>query len=248
MMLRITPFAIVIAMLLGLAAAVQAAEVYDAVADFSNATNTNTSMWSYRIGDSLVRDGNYALMTVNNVDPIHWDPDRTAWRPVTPGTLAPAIGVNDTGVDVDYTGSVQTFTWADDTIWMHPDETRLAVISWLAPDDGTADLAFAFADMDTNNNPAGTGADGVSWWVDLNTDATLDTGSFLNGGASGAQVVNNVAVSQGDRIHFIVSPNDFWFFDSTEFTGTVTFTAVPEPASAAMLGLAAIGLMGRRRR
>lgn len=229
-MIRMTPLAVVIALLLGIAAAVQAADVYDAVADFSNVTNTDTSTWSYRIGDSLTRDGNYALMTEHNGDPGDWEPDRTAWRPATPGTFAPGIGVN-TGGDVAFTANSNAFTWDDDTIWIHPDQDRLAVISWLAPDDGTADLAFAFADMDPNDNLAGTGADGVSWWVDLNTDATLDSGSFLNGGSSGAQAVSNIAVAQGDRIHFIVSPNSFWFFDSTEFTGTVTFTAVPTPGS-----------------
>ncbi len=198
-----------------------AAITYSAVNDFSNTTNNETSLWSYRSQSSLTRDGVYDLLPGFSTFANNWEPDIGLW---TASILNPGVGVNDTGGPSTFTFNTSTFIWPVNTIWMHPDPNGLVVVSWLSPTSGLADIEFNFTDMDAN------GGNGIGWFVDLGDNSgNLLSGSFANGGSSGTQTVNGVSVSIGDRINFIVSPpSTDHGFDSTTFTATIT---VPEPST-----------------
>jgi len=220
------------------------AATYDAVTDFSKTTNTNTSLWSYRYKPNLVRDGNYLLLP-------GYGPADATWSPSNPGawTLSgsvPEIGVNKTGGNVTYTGG-PAFLWPNETMLVHPGIGQLAVLSWLSPQTMLVDISFSFTDMDAADG------DGIAWFVEKNNfSSTLSSGAFGNGGFSGVQSLDNVAVNAGDRISFIVSPNGSYFYDSTNLTAMIVpDAAVPEP-STAMAGtltlFAALWWHKRRRR
>src|ERR1700704_543007 len=115
---------------------------YDAVADFSRLTNTDTSTWSYRYQTGTVRDGIYLLL------PIFTDAAGT-WSPTNPGawTLAgtiPEIGVNQTGSDATFVPGPGSgpFTWPNNTMSVHPGPAELVVLSFLSPASSFYDINF----------------------------------------------------------------------------------------------------------
>ncbi|MEM0898035.1 MAG: hypothetical protein AAGJ79_14255 [Verrucomicrobiota bacterium] len=221
-----------------------AATIYNAVTDFSETVNSDTSTWSYRISSgSLVRDGDYQLFDEFSIDSATWDPDTGIWRPNGVTSSFPAIGANNTGGNILFNlfGSVNNFNWPDETIFLHPSNNSLVVLSWLAPGDGVIDVEFQISDMDNNG-----GINGVGWFVDLgDASGNLASGTVGTGGSSGPQTLNGVAVSQGDRLHFIIDSLGDIGFDATEMTASISF--IPEPTTA-LLGLVARPLALRRRR
>lgn len=245
--IRSTALASVTALLLvGLSSisALSGATLYNAVADFSETVNTDTSPWSYRVSSgSLLRDGDYQLFGEFGIDSASWDPDTGVWRPAGVTGSFPAIGANNTGGNIVFNlfGSVNNFNWLDGTIFLHPSNNSLVVLSWLAPGDGEIDIEFQISDMDNNG-----GANGVGWFVDLGDSAgNLASGVVGLGGTTGQQNINDVAVSAGDRLHFIIDSQGDIGFDATELTASISF--IPEPTTA-LLGLVALPLALRRRR
>jgi hypothetical protein len=232
-------------MALAVVTGAQAATVYDAVSDFSGAANSASSRWSYRSSVSAAHDGNYPLLP--NFGPLagYTGPPSgtTGWS--VPGL--PAIGINSSGADQYFIGfgPGAQFTWLAGALLMHPGSPTLAVVSWLSPEASTVSISFQFADLDANTSFP----DGVAWAVEKNSGAgVLASGSFLNGGSSGALNISNVTVAAGDRIQFIVGGTGDFQGDSTRLMATITATPVPEPASWA-LGLAGTaGLLAWRRR
>lgn len=228
---------------LALVSGVQAATVYDAVADFSTSSNTASSTWSYRTSVNAAHDGNYTLLP--NFGPFAGftgPPSGTAgWA----AAGVPAIGLNTTGADQYFTGfgPGAQFTWPAGALFMHPGSPTLAVVSWLSPAALTLAISFRFADLDAN--PSYT--DGVAWAVEKNSGGgTLANGVIGNGGNSGTLSVSNVTVAAGDRIHFIVGGTGDFQGDSTRLLATITASPVPEPASWA-LGLAGAAVLLARR-
>ena len=119
--------------------------IFDAVDDFSTVSNSETTTWSYRFSTDDTRDGSYALLTDVGDDYPFWSPPTPYWNAdgVTPG-----IGANQSGVPITFVGNADTFFWPNDTVWMHPGPSGLAVLSWLSPSDGVFDISFSFGDMD----------------------------------------------------------------------------------------------------
>jgi hypothetical protein len=214
----------------------------NAVADFSNTTNTDTSTWSYRYSPTDVnRDGNYDLLTVHSDTRPYWNPPTPYWGPA-PGGI-PGVGVNRSGSPIPNASDLPQFTWPDGTIWMHPPAgNTLAVVSWLSPLSGLVDIGFTFSDLDPN------GGNGIAYYVDRN-DSTgqLAGGTLANGGSSGSLSLTNVAVNIGDRIHFIVDPGAGGNadFDSTALTAIIT--PIPEPTSFLLWLVGMAGMASRRR-
>lgn len=235
--IRIAPLGILIALCTVLQ--VRADIIYDAVADFSTSQNTDTSAWSYRYQTGLDRNGLYPLLPEYT--------STTGFGPVNPGAWLlgpdepiPMVGVNQTGIDVTYDHGEPDFPypfiWPSGTMLVHPGpfDPGLVVVSWLSPVDALVNINFSFSDLD---NSLG---DGVNWFVERNSSAgTLSAGGFGEGGSSGLQSLNYVAVGAGNRINFIVDPTEDYNFDSTIFTATITL--VPEPASAVLFGLSLPG-------
>jgi len=202
------------------------AQTYDMVADFSTTSNPN-GVWSYRFQPGTSRDGNYALLpdfgpASGSFAPI--DPD--TWRA---GSDVPAIGLNQTGSDAYYQGV--GFVWPNGAILMHPGNISLVIASWEGPFTMSVNINFSFSSLDPN------GGNGIVWFVERNNSSgTLSTGSYSDGGASGAQRLNAVPVSAGDRINFIVDPNGDYGYDSTQLTATIS--AVPGTARGPQLRIA----------
>lgn len=211
---------------------------FSAVADFSNATNTQTSPWSYRFSSDLNRDGSYDLLTANSDPRPQWNPATPYWNLNNPlRDFLPSVGVNRSGVAIPNAPPNLPFTWPNNTVWMHTDNGGLVVVSWLSPTSGAVDLVFSFADIDAN------GGDGIRYFVDRNNSTgQLATGVLLNGGTSGVLTLTNVAVGAGDRINFLVDPNGNHFFDSTAFTATVAFRFTDPSVGIAFVRAQVVGL------
>ncbi|MBX7165877.1 MAG: PEP-CTERM sorting domain-containing protein [Pirellulales bacterium] len=212
----------------------RAADVYDAVADFSTTENTDTSRWSYRYQTGLDRNGVYPLLTAFaptfGFSPTNPD----AWL-VAAESPIPVVGVNQTGGDLTYLagdpGFPYPFTWPQGAMLVHPGpfDPGLVVVSWLSPVNAHLLIDFSFSDLDPN-------AGGVNWFVERNSGAdTLSAGSIDVGESTGPLSLPLTAVNAGDRINFIVDPGDDHNFDSTRLTATIT--VVPEPSTAMLLGL-----------
>ena len=229
----------------GLAGTAFAGAVFDAVTDFSTVTNTETSTWSYRSSSDETRDGVYSLLTGVSDGYPFWDQVTPFWN--NAGVPVPGIGANQSGAHLKFVGNSSTFYWPDKTIWMHPSDSGMTVLSWLSAADGVFNISFSFADMDPNGVAAGFG-NGIKWFVDRNNSGGvtgLTQGTIAEGGPStGLLTLDNVSVSAGDRIDFVVAANGNYNFDSTGVTATIT--AVPEPSSLviAMTLLGCLGLAG----
>ena len=222
-----------------------AATPYDAVADFSTTSNTASSTWSYRVSTSAAHDGNYQLLPTYGVFAGFTGPPAgtSGWNVAG----VPAIGVNTSGSDQYFVGfgPGAQFTWPAGTMFMHPGPTALAVVSWLAPTAASLSISFRFSDLDAN--PAFT--DGINWTVEKNNGgATLASGTFVNGGNSGAlATLNNVTVNAGDRIQFVVGPNADYQGDSTRLQASIVASPVPEPAPWALALCGSALLLALRR-
>jgi len=189
-------------------------KVFDAVADFSSATNADSSVWSYRYQNDLTRGGHYALLPAYGQDVIEtWTPtDPDAWRVQS---YLPAIGVNRTGADVTIIGT--GLTWPAGTMLAHPGSGQLVILTWTAPSEARATINFSFTSLHA------TCGNGIAWFVERNDDsATLASGTIPRGASSGAHSLSGVRVRAGDRINFVVDPNSDFICDSTKLTATVT--------------------------
>ena len=180
--------------------------VFDAVDDFSTLINSEISTWSYRSSADDTRDGAYSLLTTVSDSYPFWDQPTPFWN--NAGVPIPGIGANQSGAPLKFVANSSTFYWPDETIWMHPYEFGLAVLSWRSPSDGVFDISYSFADMDPNGVTAGFG-NGIKWFVDRNDSSgvfALAQGTIAEGGDStGLLTLANISVLVGDRIDFVVS-------------------------------------------
>lgn len=218
------------------------ATVHDAVADFSTTTNTETSLWSYRIAATSGPD-----VLLPNFGPFAGftgPADGTAGWAVSG---VPAVGLNTTGMDQTFIqfGASAYFTWPAGALYLHPGPGTVVLVSWRSPTAALLSISAQFADMDAN--PSFT--DGVSWSVEKNNRAgVLASGSFANGGGSGPVQLSQIRVDAGDRIQFVVGPNGDYQGDSTRLMATITAAPVPEPATWLLALAGGAVLLGWRRR
>ncbi len=194
---------------------------FSVVDDFSTTANTDANTWSYRWKNGLGRDGDYSLLT-DLISDSNWVPQVPTWT--NSGSVLPIVGINDTGEQATWIGNPSTFFWLENTVHMHPDVDKLAIVSWLSPADALVDISFRFTDVDPG------GGDGVDWFVDLgSSDGQIQAGTLANGGDSGIRTEDRILVHAGERINFIVGPgsgNDFTF-DSTRLGATILATFNP---------------------
>jgi hypothetical protein len=113
------------------------------------------------------------------------------------------------------------------------------VVRWTAPASGTYLLSAFWTDLDWGG---GNGAEGA---ITVNGTAIFD-GNFGNGGSTSTSFSQLFAV--GDKVDFLLGPQDSYVYDSTAFNATIT--AVPEPARGAWLvcGLTTAALFCRHTR
>jgi hypothetical protein len=96
------------------------------------------------------------------------------------------------------------------------------VVSFLVPKSGTVTVKYSFTDIDPY------GGNGVNWYVDLNSGVAGDLYSGTidstpgHASTTGKQSFQ-IAVSQGDRLNFIIDANGNYDFDSTAMTAIITY-------------------------
>lgn len=222
---------------------VEAGVIYDLADDYSSTVNTETSTWSYRFGsESVGRDGNYALLATppgsgQETGTILYSPlggRMPVWNANSAGVF-PFLGKNETGVAQSLNGA-SPFVWQPEAVIVHPNGSQFVVASWLSPLTGVVDLTFEFSDPEP-------GGDGVTWYVEVNDQATTLDFEFLGSGASsGLQSISGVSVVAGDRINFIVESTGDLFRDTTRIEATVEAAAVPEPSASLLLAVCGVCL------
>src|ERR1700722_7063610 len=215
----------------------RAGDVFNLANDFSTATNSDTTTWSFRyqangpldsnnIPDDTFRNGIYALMTGDTN--LEGNAGLNGWANQTPGLLrfgtgdgsTPQIIHNITGSDYVYGSGL---TWPSNSVSIYPETVTLTVLSWLAPQSGVVDVSYEFATEWTNQGAQ------VQWYVD-NGD---DTGNLASGtiadSDTGLQTVSNVTVAAGERINFICIPVDGtgYGYDYTRVLARLSYTNTP---------------------
>ena len=221
-----------------------ASTIYDVVNDYSSTINTETSSWSYRSGlTANGRDGNYSLLPVppgSGADAtLIYSPlnaPMPVWNP-NPTSTFPLVGKNETGVPQS---APATFTWQPDDVIVHPSTGVYVVTSWLSPNDAIIDVSFRFTKAQDPD-----GGDGILWYVEVNDQITTLASGSLGGGVgetSGLLSANNINISAGDRVNFIVESFGTLFRDTTKLEATIDATFIPEPCSILLLLLGGIGI------
>ena len=211
-----------------LAAPALHSRIFDAVAEFSATSNTETQTWSYRYSESGLRDGAYTLLP--EVIPVDvWQTDNgtavtlSVWY--NPDLGYPAISANRTNARLHRDYCCGNVYLAPRSIFVDPG-TQVAVLSFLAPIGGQTTVTYSFTDIDCH------GGNGINWYVDKNSGLQRDLASgFLQSincddsqyATTGLQTLS-VRVKRGDRINFIIENGGDYTFDSSELTATISLT------------------------
>jgi hypothetical protein len=211
--MRIGMMVVAVGAVLFVAASPSFATIYNAVADYNYLINTNTSTWSYRYDpDPVSRLAAEPLLTVPNSEYLGGSTTTRGW------TFAPGFNPGILKSTADEFRLGQIFINAN-KLYAAPNQSMggSEVLSWLAPAQGTVDIAF-------NTRGAQDGGDYL-WYVDKNGSA----GNLASGRVTGVDDVESanltaVPVGAGDRINFAFNQNGVPEYDSLEFTAEINFT------------------------
>jgi len=194
-----------VALLFAAAGIVQAADLWSLSGDFSIATNSDSSTWSYR----TYSGGAYTLLTNNTRNanalwgtayaspPLTWNGDGSSYW---------GIGRNDSGVTQN---SASVNGWGPGAVYFHPDTATSGglVISWLAPTTMTINVEYIFAKV-MNVIPANGIRYSITKRAAAGGDTTLTSLTYVGGyGSSLAGSLPIVTVVAGDRLYFFFDNN-----------------------------------------
>jgi len=184
----------------------------EAAADFDNMVNSDSSTWSYRYSDDTSLDGVYPLMP--SFGDIHFNlsPINTpiqVWQTGNGGNPSYA-GVNDTSYTLTYAG----VTLPPGALDVHPPGGGLVVVSWLSDGNHVVDVQASISSLDP------TCGNGVAWYITRNNDMVASS-SYGSGDGVYDLLFEDITVTTGDRIHFIVSSNGDYHCDSTRLDALI---------------------------
>jgi hypothetical protein len=202
---------------------------YDALADFSTASNPN-GVWSY------LYNGLSALPTATTFGA---NPQLQSWWDGQTVPNSVNIIANTSGTDIQ-SGTV---VFSANALLIDP-QSLGATVQFTAPTAGTYNLTGFFSSLDTTGN---------SHAANIYVGGTLVDSYTIADYASAASNFNfNVTLTSGETVDFTVATGGgacSYCFLSTGFDATITpVVATPEPASAAIFGGALLALNGLRRR
>ncbi|BAP56859.1 hypothetical protein THII_2562 [Thioploca ingrica] len=84
---------------------------------------------------------------------------------------------------------------------LHPDTTLSSIIRWKSPINGNINIMGRIADVDS------ACGNGINWFVDKG-NSTLMSGTLANGNNGATILQQNIPVSIGTYLYFIVSPKN----------------------------------------
>ena len=124
---------------------------------------------------------------------------------------------------------------------------------WIATADGTVDITGT--GLSIGEDAFNISTEGITWFYSLNGSPAVEVflGNTELGGPVGAgtdvgNTFTGVAVAAGDTLDYGFTVNVNGTGDGVEISSVeVDFTAVPEPSSAILLGLAGLTIIRRRR-
>lgn len=204
--------------------------IYNNAADFSAAANNPNGVWSYgTLAPGATPDANtfqlYSGHTTSS--------GLQFWGQASNPALPPYVAFNPTNSPITFAGTVQ---YGARRAGLHPGpDGTYSDFRFTAQIAGTYDLAALFTGIDF------AGPTTTDVHVLLN-GASLFSGAVTAFG-SGPSYASTLSLAAGDRVDFAVGfgSNRSYFFDSTGLDATLTLhtTAVPEPGSLTLLGIAA---------
>lgn len=199
---------------------------YDAVNDFSLASNPN-GPWSYGTLSALT-GGTFTPDTSTLVNQFY-----TGEQDWFNGQGEP----NSSVVERNDSGSTQSFlTIVSPTNLLRLDcQDTITDVRFTAQGTGLYNISGLFQRIDTGGTP-------VSVQVEVNGSPMFSVDNFSTFGAQEAFNLGNLSLTTGTVVDFVLAAPQF-NNDSTGFDATITYTpsSVPEPAS---IGLVLVGLAG----
>jgi hypothetical protein len=215
--------------LVAIAVSASDAKTYNAVKLFQTQTNNDTNIWSYLATDGHGHNGDYSLLT--NVGTYAVTKGRRQislpdWNTSDEFNI-PLFVANSKSAAVNSASfDNQEFVFPGKTMLYHPGNSNVgAVLSFLVTKSGTATITYDYTALDWT---CGDTAQGIDWSVELNYgNGSLASGSLVSQeqddiDTTGTQQLS-VAVSQGDRINYIVDAvSDPPDCDSTGLVTTVS--------------------------
>jgi len=222
--------------MIGSAASAQAA-VYDALGDFSIASNPN-GPWSYGEGIAGSTFSPFVNAVANGTSSF--------WQSSTPAMGTPIVLKNTSG-NAFFAPSV---VFPTNVLIIHPGPVNDVIVRFTAPSAGIYNYSGLFEILDYQL-PAGVRGlifhNGTSLFNSALIGAAANN-STLTPGASIA-FSGSVTLALGDNLSFAVNNGGNYTYDSTGFSASIS-SGVPELSTWAMMliGFAGLGAAGARKR
>ncbi|QYE33619.1 PEPxxWA-CTERM sorting domain-containing protein (plasmid) [Polymorphobacter sp. PAMC 29334] len=165
------------------------------------------------------------------------------WQTTTPVLLVPLVGKNLTGSTLDFS----TVVLPTNVLLVHPGQSTDSIVRFTAPTTGKYNVSGFFELLDTH--PTGVNAI-IAFDNTVVFDQMLSGPGALSPSTPGGLVpfgANGILLHAGDFLDYGVNNAGNFYNDSTGLS--LTFAAVPEPASWALMivGFGLVGFSARRR-
>jgi hypothetical protein len=206
------------------------AQTYDAAIDFSSINNP-TGVWSYGTKPvSNLGTGTYTLYS----DVSNYGPDIRLWA-TTPSISAPWLSKNTSGSTV----SDGPTNWFGGQLLAHAGSGTASVLRFTAPVTQTYNFSATASNQSLSFS-------GTLFFIYVNSSFYYGSSLGSYGDTIGTTNLLPITLNAGETFEFMVVPRIDNSFNSTS-TGLdvqVSFAAVPEPASLALIGLSVFGSGG----